>query len=54
MSNYKGRATISEIMNMPNWLFHGLYSIMVKRLSTEDGQKDKAVETLVEGITEGL
>jgi len=41
-------------MEMPNWLFHGLYARMVRRLSTEEGQKEKAAETFVEGITGGV
>jgi len=39
---------------MPNWLFHGLYCRMVQRLSTEEGQKEAAAQTLVETITEGV
>ena len=54
MSNYKGKSSILELMEMPNWMFHGLYVKMVQRLSTDEGRKEAGAETLIEGLTGGM
>lgn len=52
MTQYKGKATITEVLEMPNRLFHKLYVSLLKKLSTEEGQKEAAQEQLVEKIEE--
>lgn len=48
----KGKCTYTEVLNMPNRLFHGLYVRLINRLSTDEGQKQIAQEEMSEAIEE--
>lgn len=52
MVHYKGKVSFTEVIEMPNRLFHRLYVSLLKKLSTEDGQKEAAQEQLVEKLEE--
>lgn len=52
MTQYKGKATITEVLEMPNRLFHKLYVSLLKKLSTEEGQEEVAGQQFIEKIEE--
>lgn len=52
MNYYKGKVSFSEVLEMPNRLFHRLYVSLLKKLSTEEGQKEIAEQEVVEKIEE--
>lgn len=52
MEHYKGRTSITEIMEMPNRLFHTLYVTLLKKLTTDEGQEKLATEELEEQLQE--
>ena len=52
MIHYKGKTTFSEILEMPNRLFHRLYVSLLNKLSTEEGQQEFAQQELVDKIEE--
>lgn len=52
MNYYKGKASFTEVLEMPNRLFHRLYVALLNKLSTDDGQKEMAQQELVDKIEE--
>ncbi len=52
MEYYKGRTTINDVFEMPNRLFHTLYISLLKKLTTDEGQKELANNELEEQIQE--
>lgn len=52
MGYYKGKTSIQEVINMPNRLFHTLYTNLIKKLSTPEGQEQVSTERTVEEIEE--
>ena len=52
--HFKGRASIEQLMNLPNRVFHGLYAICYKKALTEEGKEDLATEELMDNLEEGM
>lgn len=53
MTHYKGRSTIKEIMDLPNRIFHGLYVLTIRKLSTDEGVQEEVAQEIEEKIEEG-
>lgn len=52
MNYYKGKLSFTEVLEMPNRLFHRLYVTILKKLSTEEGQKEIAEQEVKDKIEE--
>ena len=54
LAHYKGRTTISELLALPNRVFHGIYAICYNKALTEEGKKELAGEELMDNLEEGM
>ena len=54
LAHYKGRATISELLALPNRVFHGLYAICYNKALTEEGKENLAAEEMMDNLEEGM
>lgn len=52
MNYYKGKVSFTEVIEMPNRLFHRLYTSLLNKLSTEQGQNEIAQEQIIDKIEE--
>ena len=48
----KGKTTYTELMDMPNRLFHSLYVKTINKYNSEQGLKEAAGEELMETLEE--
>lgn len=54
LSHYKGRVTISELLALPNRVFHGIYAICYNKALTQEGQEALASENMMDTLEEGM
>ena len=54
LAHYKGRVTVSEMLNLPNRVFHGIYAICYNKALTDDGQENLAAEEMMDNLEEGM